>query len=73
MARGVMKMNEDKILVFILVDNEGNIIEMLKGARVIPDIEYNFLFIRSREEAEMIKMNEYKVEMNGFKAVLVKK
>jgi len=66
-------MAEEKILVFVLVDNEGNIIEMLKGANVIPDIEYNFLFIRNREEAEMIKMNDYKIEMNGFKAVLVKK
>lgn len=66
-------MEEVNILIFVLVDIEGNIIEMLKGKDVIPDREYDFLFIRSREEADLINMNDYKIVMNGFKAELARK
>ena len=66
-------MEEIKVLIFVMVDNEGNIAEMIKGANIIPEREYDFFFIRSKEEADLINTNDYKVVIRGFRAELVLK
>lgn len=70
---GGLKVEDVNYLVFVMVDDEGNITELLTGANVIPGKEYDFFFVRPKSEAELLNLNDYKVVMKGFKADLVLK
>jgi hypothetical protein len=56
------------MLLFVNIDNAGNITEALYGVNIIPDKEYDFFFIASEEVATNSHL--YKVVLNGFKSEL---
>jgi hypothetical protein len=58
------------MLLFVNIDENGNIIESLYGHNIIPDREYDFFFFTTEEIA--ITAHQYKVVLNGFKTDLVK-
>jgi hypothetical protein len=58
------------MLLFVNIDENGNIIESLYGHNIIPDREYDFFFFTTEEIA--MTAHQYKVVIKGFKTELVK-
>jgi hypothetical protein len=59
------------MLLFVDIDEEGNIIDALYGYNIIPDREYNFFFYTTEEIAE--NAFDYKVAIVKMKPELVVK
>lgn len=64
-------MDEIMFVYFVDVDENGNITGSMCGERVIPDKQYDFFFYRDPSYADTL--HEYRVELNGYKAELVRK
>jgi hypothetical protein len=59
------------VLLFVNIDENGNIIEALYGQNIIPDREYDFFFYTTEEVAA--NAFDYKVAIVNMKPELVKK
>jgi hypothetical protein len=59
------------LLLFVNIDENGNVIEALFGQNIIPDREYDFFFYTTAEIAE--NAFDYKVVIEGMKPELVMK
>jgi hypothetical protein len=59
------------VLLFVNIDENGNVIEALYGLNIIPDREYDFFFYTTEEIAE--NAFDYKVAIVGMKPELVLK
>jgi hypothetical protein len=59
------------MLLFVDIDENGNIVDALYGYNIIPDREYNFFFFTTEEIAE--NAFDYKVAIVKMKPELVEK
>jgi hypothetical protein len=59
------------MLLYVNIDEEGNIIDSLYGQNIIPDREYDFFFYTTEEIAA--NAFDYKVAIVKMKPTLVKK
>jgi hypothetical protein len=59
------------MLLFVDIDEEGNVIDALYGYNIIPEREYNFFFYTTEEVA--INAFHYKVAIVKMKPELVSK
>jgi hypothetical protein len=59
------------VLLFVNIDENGNIIEALYGQNIIPDREYDFFFYTTEEVAT--NAFDYRVAIVKMKPELVKK
>jgi hypothetical protein len=59
------------VLLFVNIDETGNVIEALYGQNIIPDREYDFFFYTTAEIAE--NAFDYKVAIVKMKPELVEK
>jgi hypothetical protein len=57
------------LLLFVNIDENGNVIEALYGQNIIPDREYDFFFYTTEEVAA--NAFQYKVVIVGMKPELV--
>jgi hypothetical protein len=59
------------MLLYVNIDEDGNIVDSLYGQNIIPDREYDFFFYTTEEIAE--NAFDYKVAIVKMKPELVKK
>jgi hypothetical protein len=59
------------VLLFVNIDETGNVIEALYGENIIPDREYDFFFYTTEEVAA--NAFDYRVAIVKMKPTLVKK
>lgn len=57
--------------IYVNVDNEGNVIKGSGGTSPVPELEYNFFFIR--DQITLDNILKFKVVLNGFVPDLVLK
>ena len=65
-------MFEVNYVAYCDVDGDGNIIAGTWGGNIIPDRQYDCFFYLGKEFDPNFELLDYKVEMNGYKAILVK-
>lgn len=61
----------DELIIYVTVDDQGNVTKGMGGTNPRPEKEYHYFFIRDLETLENI--SKFKVVLNGFVPDLVLK